>query len=85
MTQGGAKTLINTNQEPPPIPISPKANKRLQLLDIDPLELARQFTLIESQLYQRIKTTEALQRARVQKGEHDDNISAVIQMSNQVC
>ncbi|KAH9480569.1 Cell division control protein 25 [Psilocybe cubensis] len=81
---GDAKTLINTNQEPPPPPIIPKSAKQPKLLDIDPLELARQFTIIESESYQKIKPIEGLQRARMQKNEHDDDIAAVIQMSNRI-
>ena len=62
----------------------PKSSKKLKLLDIDPLELARQLTIMESQLYQKIKPMECLQRSREQKAEHNDNIAAVIQTSNRV-
>jgi son of sevenless len=68
----------------PPAPIMPKSSKKLKLLDIDPLELARQLTIMESQLYQKIKPMECLQRSREQKAEHNDNIAAVIQTSNRV-
>jgi son of sevenless len=74
-----------TAQQSPPPPIIPKTNKKLKLLDIDPLELARQLTIMESQLYQKIRPIECLQRSREQKGEHNDNIAAVIQTSNRVC
>jgi son of sevenless-like protein len=70
---------------PPPPPIMPKLNKKLKLLDIDPLELARQLTLMESQLYQKIKPMECLQRSREQRTENVDNITTVIQTSNRVC
>ena len=69
---------------PPPPSISPKSNKKLKLLDIDPLELARQLTLMESDLYQKIKPMECLQRAREQRTENVDNITTVIQTSNRV-
>lgn len=78
------KSLINTAMAPPPPSIIPKSNKRLKLLDIDPLELARQLTLMESQLYQKIKPVECLQRSREQKTENVDNITTVIQTSNRV-
>lgn len=68
----------------PPPSIVPKSSKRLKLLDIDPLELARQLTLMESQLYQKIKPMECLQRSREQKTENVDNITTVIQTSNRV-
>ena len=62
----------------------PKTSKKLKLLDVDPLELARQLTIMESQLYQKIRPMECLQRSREQKGEHNDNIAAVIRTSNRV-
>lgn len=74
-----------TSQQPPPPPILPKTSKKLKLLDVDPLELARQLTILESQLYQRIRPIECLQRSREQKDEHHDNIATVIQTSNRVC
>ena len=76
--------MVNTSQGPPPVPIMPKANKKLKLGDIEPLELARQLTLMESSLYQKIKPMECLQRAREQKTENVDNITVVIQTSNRV-
>jgi son of sevenless-like protein len=48
------------------------------------MELARQLTLMESQLYQKIKPVECLQRSREQKTENVDNITTVIQTSNRV-
>ena len=58
---------------------------RLKILEIDPLELARQLTIMEFALYRKIKAIECLQRAREQKvGEHKDHITDVIQMTNKV-
>nr|GAT50613.1 predicted protein [Mycena chlorophos] len=68
----------------PPPPLVPKSSKKLRLLDIEPLELARQFTIMESQLYQRIRPMECLQRAREQRTENIDNITVVIQTSNKI-
>ena len=82
---GDAIKMMVTAQQTPPPPIMPKTSKKLKLLDIDPLELARQLTIMESQLYQKIKPIECLQRAREQKTDHNDNIAAVIQTSNRVC
>jgi son of sevenless-like protein len=66
------------------MPKLPKPNKKLKLLDIDPLELARQMTIMESHLYQRIRPVECLQRSREQKTDYNDNIARVIQTSNRV-
>lgn len=58
---------------------------KLKLLDIDPLELGRQLTIMEFALYRKIKAIECLQRSREQKvGEHKDHITDVIQMTNKV-
>jgi len=62
----------------------PKSSKQLKLLEIEPLELARQLTLMESQLYQKIKPMECLQRSREQRTENVDNITTVIQTSNRI-
>lgn len=47
----------------PPAPLLPRVSGRpLRLTDIAPLELARQLTILESTLYQRIRPTECLQK-----------------------
>ncbi|KAJ7857609.1 ras guanine nucleotide exchange factor domain-containing protein [Mycena olivaceomarginata] len=74
---GGVIGMVAAPQGVPPPPL-------LKLLDIDPLELARQLTIMESQLYQRIRPMECLQRAREQRTENIDNITVVIQTSNKI-
>ncbi|KAL0567457.1 cell division cycle-related protein [Marasmius crinis-equi] len=76
------KLIVNSAQAPPPI--LSKTNKKLKLLDIEPLELARQLTLLESFLCQKIRPLECLQRAREQKSENIGNIAFVIQTSNRI-
>lgn len=66
-----------------PQPAVPKVgpNKKLKIMDMDPLEIARQLTLMESELFTKIKGTECLARAK--DGQTDnDNIKAIILMSN---
>ena len=70
---------------PAPPPIIPKTSKKLKLLDIDPTELARQLTVMEANLYKKIRPIECLQRSRETKpGKNQDNITAIIQLSNRV-
>ncbi|KAF7365388.1 hypothetical protein MVEN_00411200 [Mycena venus] len=76
--------MVTAPQGVPPAPLVPKSSKKLKLLDIEPLELARQLTIMESQLYQRIRPMECLQRAREQRTENIDNITVVIQTSNKI-
>ncbi|KAF7346128.1 hypothetical protein MSAN_01839500 [Mycena sanguinolenta] len=69
----------------PPPPVVPKSSEHLKLLDIDPLELARQLTIMESEIYQRISSLECLNRTREQWTENiNDNITVIIQTSNKI-
>ncbi|EIW81242.1 ras GEF [Coniophora puteana RWD-64-598 SS2] len=76
----GRKPQLAVNVPPPP-PIAPK---KIELLDIDPMELARQLTITESQLFQRIPPSECLQRSKVQKTDYQDNIANFIRRSTMV-
>ncbi|KAL0960836.1 hypothetical protein HGRIS_005852 [Hohenbuehelia grisea] len=80
------KMMVSTSLQTAPTPIVPKigSGRKLKLLDVDPLELARQLTIIECNLYLKIKPMECLVRSRGQKLEHNDNIATVIQMSNRI-
>ncbi|KAG2340122.1 ras GEF [Suillus weaverae] len=75
------KVTISTALDPPPPPIVPK---RMELLEIDALELARQLTITESQLYQKIRPSECLLRSKESKTDHHDNIANFIRRSNRV-
>ncbi|KAH6896299.1 ras guanine nucleotide exchange factor domain-containing protein [Coprinopsis sp. MPI-PUGE-AT-0042] len=57
---------------PPPAPIVPTARTRLWITEIDPLELARQLTIMESQLYQRL-TIEDFRKPGA-RGPDDPNV-----------
>lgn len=78
------KMTTSTTSQLPPSPIAPKSSKKLNLLDINPLELARQLTILESRLYQKIRPMECLRRSREYKSNYNDNIAIVIRTSNQV-
>jgi son of sevenless-like protein len=81
---GELKKTFTPNLVSPPTSIVPKTGKRVKLLDVDALELARQLTIMESHLYQRIRPMECLSRSREQKTDHNDNIARVIQTSNRI-
>lgn len=49
--------------QPPPASIPVRNPKRIKFLDIDPLEMARQLTLMDSRLYARIQPSECLSKA----------------------
>ena len=79
---------IITAQNFPPQPILPKSSKKMKLLDIDPLEMARQLTIIESNNFNRIKPDECLNKnwsgPEHLKARNATNIRTMIQMSNRL-
>ena len=60
--QGDGEQMIRKMVLPTsaPAPILPKNMKKLKFLEIDPMEMARQLTLIESRLYNQVKPAECL-------------------------
>ncbi|KAI0316803.1 ras guanine nucleotide exchange factor domain-containing protein [Amylostereum chailletii] len=76
-----AKTTISLDPSPPVI--QPRSSKKLKLLDFDPLETARQLTILECQLFMKIKASECLTRSREQKVTND-NIAAAIETTNKI-
>ncbi|EGF80978.1 hypothetical protein BATDEDRAFT_88208 [Batrachochytrium dendrobatidis JAM81] len=68
-----------------PQPILPRNMKRFSLLDIDPIEVARQLTLIESQMYARIKPFELMKQEWAKKKLSTAvNVRAMSQLSTRI-
>ncbi|TFY69536.1 hypothetical protein EVJ58_g335 [Rhodofomes roseus] len=68
-----------------PAPLYPRNNRKIKLLDIDPIEIARQLTLMEFAMYKKIRPMECLLRSKESKpGKHNDNFSQIIQLSNRI-
>jgi son of sevenless-like protein len=80
------KMTLNVRTTEMPPPILPKNMKRLRFLEIDPLELARQLTVMDSKLYSRIKPVECLDKnwGRADSQHTAANVKASIEYSNQV-
>ncbi|CAG8741154.1 987_t:CDS:2, partial [Racocetra fulgida] len=81
------KEMIPNNTMLPPPSIKPKNLKKIKFLDLDPLEIARQLTIIEAKLYNKIRPVECLNKAwsrESKEGEDGDgeevavNIKAMI-------
>ncbi|CAJ0919164.1 1767_t:CDS:10 [Entrophospora sp. SA101] len=74
------RELINTSPILPPQPILPRNLRRIKFLDLNPLEIARQLTIIESRLYNKIRPVECLNKAwsKEEGGEIAKNIKAMI-------
>jgi son of sevenless len=56
-------TMTFGNAEMPPPPNMPKNLKKIKVLDLEPIELARQLTILESGNFNNIKLLDCLQRA----------------------
>ncbi|GAB5585161.1 hypothetical protein Unana1_00061 [Umbelopsis nana] len=85
--QGGLRKMVPNLCVTAPSPIVPKNMKRLKLLDIDTLELARQLTILDFKLYSSIRPIECLDKAWSQddaRGEVAANVKSSIEFCNQV-
>ncbi|KAF2667040.1 guanine-nucleotide dissociation stimulator CDC25 [Microthyrium microscopicum] len=84
------KRLVLTLNTQTPTPILPRNMRRLKFLDIDPIEFARQLTIIESRLYGKIRPIECLNKTwnktdPNESGPHPAaNLKQVILHSNQL-
>ncbi|KAI8926456.1 ras guanine nucleotide exchange factor domain-containing protein [Entophlyctis helioformis] len=75
----------NVRPEDIPQPVLPRNLKRFSLLDLDPIEVARQMTLIESAMYARIMPQELMRQEWAKKrGSIANNVRAMSQMSTKV-
>lgn len=77
-------TMVMPASAPPPL--LPRNLKKIKFLDIDPLEMARQLTLIDSRLYNRIRPSECLNKSwsRENGTEIAKGIRDVISANNRV-
>ncbi|KAF7727605.1 hypothetical protein EC973_007366 [Apophysomyces ossiformis] len=82
--QVNLKKMVLTLPDPPE-PIWPRNRKRFRLLDIDPLETARQMTVRDFKLYSAIRPVECLDKAwSRESSDVAVNIRASIEYCNQV-
>lgn len=60
--------------------------KKIKFLDVDPLEIARQFTIMDSRLFAKITVDECLAKAWPKKfgNKPTPNFTAIADMSNAV-
>ncbi|KWU43233.1 ras GEF, partial [Rhodotorula sp. JG-1b] len=84
-TSAARRPIGNLAPGPLPAPIVPRNLKKFKLVDIDTLEIARQLTIMDSRLFQRITAQECLSKAWPKQFNSDaTNISTMIDMSNAV-
>ncbi|KAI8058776.1 ras guanine nucleotide exchange factor domain-containing protein [Thamnidium elegans] len=82
------KKLVITQQVDSPDPILPRNLKKFRLLDLDPIEMARQLTLMDFKMYSSIKPVECLDKAWSRDASSNNNsapVAANIQASIDYC
>ncbi|KAJ3100077.1 hypothetical protein HDU97_002513 [Phlyctochytrium planicorne] len=73
------------NSDEPPAPIIPRVSmKKLTIVDIDPLEIARQITLIQSRMFIAIHPLELINLEWSRKDSRSVNVRAMTDMSNKL-
>lgn len=83
-SQGGLKKMVLTLPDPPE-PILPRNRKKLRLMDIDTLEMARQLTIMDFNLYSSIRPVECLDKAWSKDSGDDTNVAVNIRASIEYC
>ncbi|KAI8911038.1 ras guanine nucleotide exchange factor domain-containing protein [Gorgonomyces haynaldii] len=84
---GSINRMVVTSNKDVPQPIVPRSfPKKIKLLDLDPLEVARQITLMESGLFQKLQAPEFLDKAWSTTDQHTvaPNVKMMISRSNQI-
>ncbi|KAF9435094.1 hypothetical protein BGZ76_006906 [Entomortierella beljakovae] len=85
-SDGSFRKLILNMSTQAPTPITPRNLKRIKFMDIDPLELARQLTVMEAANYNKIKPIECLAKAWTSDDPElvgkASNIKKIIETSN---
>lgn len=89
---GNAHTHLITSQKPlinPPKPLLPRKLKKLELLKINAVEMARQLTTMESHMFGKVRISELANQTwqkKAQPGESEraPNVRALIRYSNQL-
>jgi son of sevenless-like protein len=83
-SDGQFRKMVRSLREAP-TPILPKNLSKFKLLDLDPLEIARQLTIVDSRLYNDLKPVEFLNKAWSRKDNiSSPNVTRLIERFNQV-
>ncbi|KAH8424800.1 Ras-GEF domain-containing protein [Aspergillus melleus] len=86
--QHSLRRLIRTPTSSAPPPMVPKNMKKMKLLDLEPVECARQLTILESGFHGRIKLSDCLNKGWQRRGPDNSDpstaVNAMILHSNQL-
>ncbi|KAJ1655164.1 hypothetical protein IWQ61_005037 [Dispira simplex] len=84
-SDGVFKKLVRNLPKQAPQPILPRNFRKLRVFDIDALELARQFTIKDSKLFNKIKSAECLDNAWMSKDPtRAPNMKAMVEISDRL-
>ena len=75
---------LNINRANNPSPILPKSLRRIKFLDVDPLEIARQLTIMEYELFSKVQSHELLQKEWNNPSGAEGGVRRMIDFSNSV-
>ncbi|KAG0034782.1 hypothetical protein BGZ81_003186 [Podila clonocystis] len=85
-SDGAFRRMVLNLSTQAPQPITPRNLKRIRFMDLDPLELARQLTILETNIYNRIRPVECLGKAWTSSDPVEAakavNIKKIIETSN---
>jgi len=82
-SDGSLRRMVLNLTSQVPTPILPRNLKRIRFTDLDPQELARQLTIMEATLYNKIKPTELLGTGWIGHDQHKSaNVRATIMANN---
>lgn len=85
MTGAPRRLTASVSSGNAPAPIVPRNLKKIKLLELDPTEIARQFTIKDSKLFLKITPEECLSKAWPKKFNREmPNFKAITDMSNAV-
>ncbi|KAJ1911760.1 hypothetical protein IWQ60_009986 [Tieghemiomyces parasiticus] len=84
-SDGAFRKLVKNLPKQAPPPILPRSFRKLKVYDIHAQELARQFTILDSKVYNKIKSVECLNQAWMGRDPtRAVNIKAMVQLSTKV-
>lgn len=85
-SDGSFRRMVLNLSTQAPQPITPRNLKRIRFMDLDPLELARQLTILETNIYNRVRPVECLGKAWTSSdpavAAKSVNIKKIIETSN---
>ncbi|KIM23625.1 hypothetical protein M408DRAFT_252373 [Serendipita vermifera MAFF 305830] len=78
------KRTIRATSDIPPPSILPRKWGKFKLLDVDPLEMARQLTIMESELFVKVQQNECITRSKESVSSDPDSIKSILTVASKL-